>query len=273
MIWGSSISFEDYPLDDALRLMRRIGFTRVEMWKHHLKRVKTETLRQEFLKFCGEIGIEMGGFNAVGEPYFQPFGSDQELETTLYGLKRDLDFALSLGVRDLLIWEGVRPKGYTDLDCESRLLPRLIELFRPAIKLAEQLGARFLAEPHPFTVGMNLSLLIKLYDSLDSPHFGVLYDCCHFGVGRPHDYVAAVHTLGPRIRHIHFSDSDQQTSELHYAPGTGRMDLQAVLEAFRAIRFDGTLTLDLYGNPLPTYAAQQSIPQVRRACEYLGLPG
>ena len=272
VVWGSSITFEEYPLEEALRLMRDLGFTRVEMWKGHLKRCKTEKLRQAFVKYAREsLGLEMGALNAVGEPYYRPFGTEQELQATLDGLKADLELALSLGVKDVLIWEGVRPQGYSDQECERRLLPALIELFRATTKLAEPHNARFLVEPHPFTVGMTDRFLIKLFDTLDSPHFGVLYDCCHFGVGQPRDYVGAIHRLGRRIRHIHYSDSDQLTSELHYAPKTGRLDLQAILEAFKTIDYDGTLTLDLYGNPTPVYATRQCAPEVRYACEFLGL--
>jgi sugar phosphate isomerase/epimerase len=271
-MWGSTISFEDYPVEDALHLMREVGCTRVEMWKGHLKRCRTEKLRHEFVKFAKEeLGLDMGALNVVGESYFKPFGSDQELQTTLEGLKEDLDLALSLGVRDVLIWEGVRPKGLSDLECEQQLLPRLVEMFQAVVKFAQPHNARFFVEPHPFTVGMNDQFLIKLCDALDPAHFGVLYDCCHYGVGQPQDYAGAIHRLGRRIRHIHYSDSDQVTSELHYAPGTGKMDLQAILQAFKAIGYDGTLTLDLYGNPTPVYAARQCASEVNRVCQILGL--
>jgi sugar phosphate isomerase/epimerase len=271
-MWGSSITFEDYPVEEALRLMRDVGFTRVEMWKGHLKRCRTAALRHQFAKYAKEdLGLEMGALNAVGEPYFQPFGTDQELKATLEGLREDLDLALSLGVRDVTIWEGVRPKGISDSECEQQLLPRLVQMFHSATNFAKPHNARFLVEPHPFTVGMNDNFLIKLFDQLDPAHFGIVYDFCHYGVGRPHDYVEAVERLGRRIRHIHFSDSDQVTSELHYAPKTGKMDLPAILEAFKAIAYDGTLTLDLYGNPTPVYWARQIAAEVDRACQFLGL--
>jgi sugar phosphate isomerase/epimerase len=271
-MWGSSITFEDYPLEDALRITRELGFTRVEMWKHHLKRCRTEALRKGFVQRASEIGLAMGGFNAVGEPYFKPFGTDQELQATLDGLRADLEFASHLGVRDLLIWEGVRPKGASDLDCDQRLLPRLVELFQEALKLAQPFNARFLAEPHPFTIGMNDRLIAKLCDALDSPHFGILYDCCHFGVGQPQDYIGAIRRLGRRIRHIHFSDSDQQTSELHYVLGRGSLDLEGILRAFKDMGYDGTLTLDLYGNPTPIDGTRLSTPFLQHAYQYLGIP-
>jgi len=272
-MWGSTISFEDYPVEEALRLMRDTGCTRVEMWIGHLKRCRTEALRQDFIRFAeDDLGLEMGALNVVGEPYFKPFGSDQELQATLEGLKKDLELALSLGTRDVLIWEGVRPQGMSDTECELQLLPRLIEMFKSAVEFAKPHNARFLVEPHPFTVGMNDQFLIKLCDALDPAHFGVLYDCCHYGVGQPKDYAGAILRLGRRIRHIHFSDSDQVTSELHYAPGTGKMDLQAILQTFKDIGYDGTLTLDLYGNPTPVYSAHQSALKVDQACQFLGVP-
>src|ERR1039458_6936497 len=121
-MWGSTISFEDYPVEEALRLMRDAGCTRVEMWIGHLKRCRTETLRREFAKYAKEeLGLEMGALNVVGEPYYKPFGTDLEVKATLEGLKRDLDLALDLGVHDVLIWEGVRPKGLSDLECEQQL--------------------------------------------------------------------------------------------------------------------------------------------------------
>jgi sugar phosphate isomerase/epimerase len=213
----------------------------------------------------------MGGLNAVGEDYFQPFGSDQQLQETLDGLKADVEFALSLGARDVLIWEGRAPQGSSESDWLEKLLPRLIELFRAAIAFAEPKGARFLVEPHPFTVGMSDRLLTKLFDTLNSSHFGITFDFCHYGVGRPKDYVSAVRALGPRIRNIHFSDSDQKTSELHFPPGSGCLDLQSILDAFKSLRYDGTIALDLYGYPLPVNALPAAVSRMREACVFLGL--
>jgi sugar phosphate isomerase/epimerase len=146
-----------------------------------------------------------------------------------------------------------------------------VELLQTAITFAAPRGMRFLVEPHPFTIGMSDRVLIKLCDKLDSAHFGVTYDFCHYGVGRSKDYVAAVHALGPRIRHIHFSDSDQKSSELHFPPGHGRMDLDSLLKAFKSIGYDGTMALDLYGYPLPVQALPGAVSRMREAYEFLGL--
>jgi len=202
----------------------------------------------------------------VGEDYFRPFGSDAEWPQTLRGLQNDVDYALSLGSSEVLVWEGIRPKHLTDQQCKDQLLPRLVDLFREAISYAAPKGVRFLTEPHPFTVGRADDFLIALCDSLPPESFGVTFDFCHYGVGRPNDYVQAVRSLRHRICHIHFSDSDQESSELHFAPGDGKMDLPSLLVAFQEIGYRGTLTLDLYGNPTPITAARRSRAAVKNAC-------
>jgi sugar phosphate isomerase/epimerase len=270
---GSSITLEDYTVEEALRIFRDSGCNSTEMWRHHLRRCKTDELRKRFVAYAKGLGISMGGLNVVGEDYFEPFGSDAQLQQTLNGLKADTEFALSLGTTDVLIWEGRAPQGTGETEWLERLLPRLIELFRAALAFAEPKGARLLVEPHPFTVGMSDRLLTRLCDALDSPHFGVTFDFCHYGVGRPKDYIDAVHTLGPRIQNIHFSDSDQRTSELHFPPGSGRMNLSALLDAFKEIRYQGTIALDLYGYPTPVQALPAAVHRLREACEFLGLPG
>jgi sugar phosphate isomerase/epimerase len=269
-MWGSSITFEDYSLEQAIKIMSDLGFRRVEMWKHHLRRCKTAELRQAFTTFAASSGITMGGLNVVGEDYYRPFGVEEEFEKTLSGLKDDVDYALSLGTTDVLIWEGIRPAGLTDEQCKQKLLPRLVKLFEAAIAYSAPKNVRFLVEPHPFTVGMYDSFLIELCDSLPSQSFGITYDFCHYGVGRPTDYVQAVRNLGHRIRHIHLSDSDLITSELHFALGEGRMDIDALLRAFQEIGYNGSLTLDLYGNPTPIRAAQSCALFVHKAYEVLG---
>lgn len=268
-MWGSSITFQDYPLEPALDLMAGLGFTRVEMWQRHLHRCRTAALREALVHSAAARGIAMGGLNVVGEDYYLPFGTAEEFDGTINGLIADVDYALSLGSRDVLVWEGIRPKTASNRDCLTKLLPRLIDLFEKAIAYSAPKGVRFLVEPHPFTVGMSDEFLIALCDALPPQFFGITFDFCHYGVGRPTDYIRAVQRLAHRIRHIHYSDSDLYSSELHFAPGAGRMDLDGLLQAFLDVGFDGTLTLDLYGNPTPVDAARVSAPRVAQALHRL----
>ena len=272
-MYGNSIAFEDYPIEQTIALIADVGFTGVEPWRPHLKRCRSPELCASFVRFASEKGVRMGGLKVVGEAYYKPFGTERELEDTLIGLQADMDFAVSLGIRDVLIWEGIRPQHANSEYCREHLLPRLIDLFRAALSYAVPKGVRLRIEPHPFTVAMDDEFAKRLCDALDTDDFGITYDFCHYAVAKPSDYIDSVRVLGHRIRHMHYSDSDKRISELHFTPGQGSVDIPGLLQAFKDIGYNGTITLDLYGNPTPIAAARLGIPMMRRACEFLNING
>ena len=57
--------------------------------------------------------------------------------------------------------------------------------------------------------------------------------------GPPEGHIGAIGKLGPRLHHVHFSDSGVVSSELHYAPGTGCLDLDGIVAALKRIGFAG----------------------------------
>lgn len=268
---GNSITFQHYTAEEACQRLARAGCNAVEMWPPHLAGCPTPALLKQFRDFAAELGLELWGYNAVGADYFQPFGSQANYDRTLAGLKADVDHALALGVEDLMVWEGLRPPDSDMPDAD--LLAVLVALFTEAIDYAGPKGVRFSAEPHPFTLGMNNGFMKQLCDRLDRAHFGVLFDFCHYGVGQPETYVDAIYDLGSRIKHLHYSDTDGVTSELHYPPGKGLLDLAAMNQALKAIGFAGTSTLDMYGYPVPEQGYIWGLPIYREALIEIGIAG
>lgn len=266
---GNSITFQDYTAEEACQRLAAAGCNAVEMWPPHLAGCRTPRLLRQFRDFAAELGLGLWGLNAVGADYFQPFDSQASYDSTLAGLKADVDYALELGVTDVMVWEGVRPEG-KDM-AEADLLAVLVELFGAAIDYARPKGVRFTAEPHPFTLGMDNAFMRQLCDQLDRQHFGVLFDFCHYGVGQPETYVQAIYDLGSRIEHLHYSDTDGQTSELHYPPGKGVLDLMAMHQALVDIGFAGTATLDMYGYPMPQQGYVWGLPLYRDALVDIGI--
>lgn len=266
---GNSITFQDYTAEEACQRLAAAGCNAVEMWPPHLAGCRTPSLLQQFHEFAAELGLDLWGYNAVGADYFQPFGSTANYNRTLAGLRADVDHALELGVHDVMIWEGVRPLDSDIPDAD--LLATLASLFTEAIDYARPKGARFTAEPHPFTLGMDNDFMKQLCDQLDRDYFGVLFDFCHYGVGQPATYVDAIYDLGSRIEHLHYADTDGFTSELHYPPGKGALDLAAMNQALREIGFAGTSTLDMYGYPMPEQGYLWSLPVYRQALIEIGI--
>jgi sugar phosphate isomerase/epimerase len=272
MIVAGSITFQDDPLEQALGRIKGCGFDGVEMWQPHLARCRTPALLDWFRSEAHAMGLELFGLNVIGFDWFQPFGSDLELIQTLERLKLAIDDAMAMGVKDVMIWEGIRPERAGRNVLEQVCLPRLVTLLGEALAYAAERGMNILCEPHPFTLAIEDWSAIALYDRLGATNFGYIYDCCHYGVGRPADYAQAVTNLGHRIRHIHFSDSDMKTSELHVPPSLGVLDLESIVGAFESIGYAGTISLDLYGWPMPERGAAVGIPYLKKVICRLGLP-
>src|ERR1700745_2644189 len=110
MIIAGSISFCDYPREAALARIRACGFDGVEIWQPHLVRYRTPGLLASFRRQARALGLELFGLNVIGFDWFQPFATDAEFGATLTQLKAGIDYAVALGVRDVMIWEGARPE-------------------------------------------------------------------------------------------------------------------------------------------------------------------
>ncbi len=269
MLRSSSITFHTYTLEQVCKLNVDLGFDALELWRDHLWTVKTPELAEQFSSWVKKIGLAITALNNVDSKSFNPYLSEESYNMTLSTLKADVDLASLLSVEDVFAFEGRDPRnGNGDRDV---LLKTISKLFREAIEYSSAKGIRFLIEPHPFTVGMDLEFLLKLCDSLDPKYFGVLYDCSHFSVAKPRGYIEAIKMLGKRIKHIHFSDSDLRTSELHYPPGAGKLDIQGILRAFKEIDYDGTITLDLWGYPLPIEGSRVGMERLKEAVNFLGI--
>jgi sugar phosphate isomerase/epimerase len=183
----------------------------------------------------------------------------------------DIDAAAALGMSQLLTYEGRRPADRDREEIFGWVLDETVHLFEEALRYARTKGVSLSVEVHPFTLGIDLDWLVALCDRLDVPDFGVVYDCCHFAVGLPSGYVDAIRRLGRRIHHVHFSDSDRASSELHYAPGTGCLDLPGIVAALKETGFRGSVMLDLWLYPLPEEGSRIGVPYVANVLRELGL--
>ena len=113
----------------------------------------------------------------------------------------------------------------------EEILDDTVQLLQQASGYAAERNIDVLIEVHPFTLGINLDFAVLLCDRIDMPNFGIAYDSCHFAVGLPDGYVDAIRALDHRIKHVHFSDSDKRSSELHFPPGRGCLDMDAIVQA------------------------------------------
>lgn len=271
MVIGNPMIFRQLPIEDALAKIVELGYNGVELWAPQVKSCKTPDLRRRLSKYVMSLGLKPVRVNAADADYFNMLTAPRDVPNIVAGLSSEIDAASDLGMPQLLTWEGRKPQSATPKDVYGWILDETVSIFEQALDHACQRAVSLSIEVHPFTLGMDLDWLILLCDRLNSPQFGVVYDCCHFGVGLPDGYIDAIYKLGSRIRHVHFSDSDKVSSELHFAPGTGCLDLGGIVSALKRVGFNGTVMLDLWQYPLPEEGSRIGVPYVAKILKELAL--
>lgn len=271
MLIGNPMIYRQLPFEQALSKSFEAGYEALELWPPQIAEFRTPELRHQLRDYVASQGCRLVRLNCADRDYFQGITSESDIERALAGLKSDIDFAVDLGMNQVLTWEGRRPGAISDAPGSYEILVWTENLFTQACSYAIEKGVELTVEVHPFTLGIDCEWLVRLCDRLENFPFSVTYDCCHFGVGLPRGYVDAIMRLGSRIGHVHFSDSDQKSSEVHFAPGTGTLDLEAIVSALQKVHFKGSMMLDLWLYPLPDEGTRIGIPYVRDVIERLGI--
>ncbi len=270
MLIGNPMIFRQLPLEDALAKMVK-DYDALELWPQQINECKTPGLRNKLAEYISSLGLKAIRLNAADPDYFQVAGSIDDMSGIVKGMKSDIDIVADLGMTQLLTWEGRKPKNAKHEDIYGWILDRTVSIFEQVLDYATHKGISLCVEVHPFTLGIDTDWLIQLYDRLNSPGFGIVYDCCHFAVGLPDSYIESIYKLQHRIKHVHFSDSDKKTSELHFPPGAGCLDLDGIVNALKEIGFDGSMMLDLWLYPFPQEGSLVGVPYVKQVMKRLGL--
>jgi sugar phosphate isomerase/epimerase len=255
----NAVSFHENPsIEEICRKIRAAGFDSVELSRppfYH--KLTTQGTRAAFADWVADLGLSMYGFDAWVE--VDPYTA---AENTLASFQDAIDFAADLDLGMIITHDGWK-RTVGDRQ-PSECLEILVPFFQAVADMAYDAGLDVVLEPHPDTLTMDNSFAIDLVDGVDRGNLGLLYDCCHYGVGQPNAYVSAIERLGRRIRHVHFSDGDRATYALHLPLGEGDLDLGSIVEALKSVGFHGTLTNDLYNSPLLEEGARRNVDRIRQ---------
>jgi sugar phosphate isomerase/epimerase len=249
---GMSVVMLRDDLETATRVVKEQGFDAIEVHVSHLgPGMPGVRVYEAHAAAAGELirrqGLIVSTLNAAGDPSFDPFGGPDAFRSTVDAMAHQLRLAAAMGSPRLLVWDG-RVAERSGVEEALSTLAEAIARATERSGLADP--PRVSAELHPFTVGLQHRVLPELAAALTSVGAGICFDFCHFGVALGRDLLTSVDdAVLDAIDHVHYSDTDCVTSELHFPPGEGVLDLDAIGDrlAGRPI----ATSWDLFGWPSP----------------------
>jgi sugar phosphate isomerase/epimerase len=200
-----------------------------------------------------EAGLVVSTLNGAGAPGFEPHS---DWDAAADELARQLRLAAALGSPRVLCWDGRLAAG-ADVATAPRRLADCIAagLERSGLATPPEVSV----ELHPFTFALEQRLVPELAEALRTVGAGLCLDFCHFGVALGAAFLDDLDDAAiAAVNHVHFSDTDCVTSELHFPPGLGVLDLNAVMSRLSGLEV--AIAWDLFGWPAPRAAIRAAFP-------------
>jgi sugar phosphate isomerase/epimerase len=257
-------------LETAAATVRQLGFDAMEVHASQIgPGMPGVPTFEAHAAAAGEVvrraGLIVSTLNVVADPSFDPFGGPDALERTVEGLASHLRWAAAMGSPRVLIFDG-RVAEPDDVPAACETLARVIGMAQQRARLADPPTVS--CELHPFTFALRHRALGELGTALGSVGAGICFDFCHFGVALGPEIVSFLDDeVVAAIDHLHFSDTDTVTSELHFPPGEGILDLDVIGQRMAGKPI--AASWDLFGWPGARHAVTSRMAAYRSFVERL----
>jgi len=208
-----------------------------------------EEAARRFARMTSEAGLEVYSVSHHGN-----FVSDDRF---FEEMKRLIPLARSMGTQLFVISSGPidRKNRPNQLAIVQR---RLAELAR----VADKAGVTLALEAEPGLAVESTHELMQLIWKIESPALRINLDIGHAFL-TDGNLVESIRKAAKLIVHAHIDDMSGGVHR-HLIPGTGEIDLPAVMTAFLEIGFHGPFVVDLF-NLDPAEAATPALEEIRRS--------
>ena len=262
LLIGMTIGFPRHSAEDAADLLASLGLEAVEIHVLQLgPGLAGAPVFEGHASALGEAlrerGLIVSTLNGAGGSGFEPH---HDWDGAADELARQLRLASALGSPRLLCWDGrLPPEG--SATAAARRFADCVDAARERSRLTDPPVVS--VELHPFTFALDRGALSELAEELQRIGAGICLDFCHFGVSLGPGFASSLdaHVLAA-VNHVHFADTDCATSELHFPPGRGILDLESIMSHISALEV--AVAWDLFGWPAPNAAIRESLTTYAR---------
>ncbi|HEY8619250.1 MAG TPA: TIM barrel protein [Dermatophilaceae bacterium] len=264
LLIGMTVALPQLDLESAIDVLAASGFEAVEVFMGQLgpRIVEVPLFEAHAAAARSHIsrrGLVVSTFNGI-VGVFDPFSSAKSFDEAVQFLIDRLRLAEAIGAPRLLTWDG----ELTD----RRLIERAPQILASCIAAAqaEYPGPgtpEVCVELHPNTFALKFDMLEPTADALVAVGAGICLDITHFAVAMGPDFASQLsERVLSAVTHVHFSDSDARSEQLHFPPGAGVVDLSDIADRLAGRGLSAAW--DLFGWPFPRQAVTTGLSEYRR---------
>lgn len=247
LLWTTFVTDEHWPIIEALK---QTGFDGVEIPIFEGKVEHYEKLGRRLKDFglaTTGIAVMAGGSAISPDKTLRQKGLDH--------LKWLADCTAALG-GDVFAGPFYHPLGeFAGRGPTEEEVKYCAEVHKAAAQYAAKSGVSLAVEPlNRFecyflnTVGQ----AVELCKGVDEPNYGYLFDTFHTNI-EENDVPALIGPTARWIKHVHITENNRGV------PGAGHIRFQPIFDELRKAGYDGWLTIEAFGSPLPDLAAATKI--------------
>ena len=271
--WSFSKPHYQPPYHEAIEIIGKMGFEGLEMIAFEepdLDAYYTDQTIRELRNAYEAYGMELTEFAAY-TPIIEGLSSLDKTENqkAIDVFKKSTDVAYKLGSRAMNLvsnWvktvcpidyppcyynpfvNGVNratPKWKMEIqkDDYAAIWDNYVETLGKCLKYCEEAGMEFYMEGHANVIVGNADAMLRLFDRLPSPSFGVNFDTAWHLIQREYPSLA-LRKLGNRVKHFHMRDGDGLV-DYSLPCGMGIIDWVDVFETLKDIGFDGYCSFEV----------------------------
>jgi len=237
---------------DAMRYAKKAGYQSIELNLAEKGEIGLRTPQASLKKIATaarRIGIEISSVS-TGLYWAHNGASDDAAERKMAGkvLAKQIETAAALGCDAILVIPGTVYASFVGkppVDPDA-VWDRALALVKAAVPKAEDLGVTICIENVWNNFLLSATEMACFVDAAGSKRVGAYFDtanCVKFGVSEQW-----VRVLGKRIRRVHFKDFRGSIGGLdgfvHLLEGD--VDYPALMKAFKAIRYNGYVTAEIF---------------------------
>ena len=247
----STNAYTHYPLGHALARIAGLGVKGVEIMcdQPHLYPPEYDDAQlDELCHTLTRLNLKVTNLNsftlfAVGDTYLPSWIEDDpgQRQIRIQHTRSCLRIAKKIGCGCI----SIPPGGPLNNIPRDKAMARFFDGLDQVVGLAEELDVRLLVEPEPDLMIERTGEFQVFMQDVQSPAVGINFDIGHFFCAGESP-VAAFEKLFPWVGHVHLEDIGQSRIHQHLVPGDGAIDLESVLKAMAALRYQGDITIELY---------------------------